>query len=158
MLSSQCVHWIVCDWTYVNCVNTMSKFIFVPLLSLIVFVMISECKINSELVWLCDFCFTTIKLFDSIGVSDGAATECGPNERFNERGPSCQMTCAGLNQHCCENYFVPPSACYCIDGYARQKTDKKCIPIASQPCQDEAVPADPIDCSARWPANGYWSS
>lgn len=119
--------------------------------------MIFECKINFELVWLCYFCVTTIKLFDLFDVSDGVATECGPDEKFNERGPSCQMTCAGLNQHCCINNFVAPSACYCIDGYARRKSDKKCIPISSQPCQDEAVPAEPIDCDARWPANGYWS-
>lgn len=52
-LASQSVHWIVCDWTYVNSVNTMSKSIFLPLLSLIVLVSIFECKINSEHVFKC---------------------------------------------------------------------------------------------------------
>lgn len=74
---------------------------------------------------------------------------------FNKAGDACQMTCAGLNQHCCWNNIVAPSTCYCTDGFARQKSDKKCIPINSKECQDEAVPKTPVDCDARWPAQGY---
>lgn len=87
-----------------------------------------------------------------IWISDGTATECGPNETFHEHGDSCQMTCVGLNQHCCINHIVAPSACYCDKGFARQKSDKKCIPIQLKECQNEAVPETPTDCSARWPA------
>nr|XP_022900357.1 inducible metalloproteinase inhibitor protein-like [Onthophagus taurus] len=57
------------------------------------------------------------------------ACECGGlNEVYGE-GPSCDQTCAKLDQSCYIVNIKANKRCYCIDGYARNEWGI-CVPKA----------------------------
>lgn len=103
MPSLQWVHWIICVWTCVPILNfsktisNMSKFtpVFVPLLSLMLFVIIFECKIIAPHVVCVFFCFLFYGLFDLIvfGVFrlnvDQMKRTTRQEQRFKQHVPVC---------------------------------------------------------------------
>lgn len=56
------------------------------------------------------------------------------NEIFIDGGSPCQTTCATLNKPCNIKTKAPVKACYCINGYARNKNGV-CVKINSKQCQ-----------------------
>lgn len=132
--------------------------IFLSLSSLMLFIMIFECKIISNR-WFIIILYLSIKFFflkfNWFIVASARECTTGPNETFIKGGKPCQTTCAGLKQHCCVNYFKAPDACYCDEGFARRNPDNQCIPIDSSECQQQVLPEEPQNCDARPSADSF---
>lgn len=60
------------------------------------------------------------------------------NEIFIDGGSPCQTTCATLNKVCNIKTKAPVKACYCINGYARNKNGV-CVKINSKQCQAQCA-------------------
>lgn len=75
-------------------------------------------------------------VFINLGQVNVPAKDCSarPNEEFVRCGPSCQPMCSTHRQPCNIQYFVCPSDCYCINGFARDASGI-CIPLNSPACR-----------------------
>lgn len=71
-------------------------------------------------------------------VPDCTPKKSGKNEEFKCAGTECQLTCANLHQPCCFKHKRAPQACFCNEGFARDKCNE-CIEICSIQCQQEVL-------------------